>query len=64
MNALEESLKWKIEAHTRKQNEFLAQIDERISQNKRVIDAITDQCHSEFNGLKNQIVEVTADVLV
>ena len=42
MNALEESLKWKIEAHTRKQNEFLAQIDERISQNKRVIDAITD----------------------
>lgn len=64
MNALEESLKWKLEAQNRKQSEFLAQMDERITHNKRVTDAITDQCHSEFAGIKNQIVEVTADVLI
>ena len=64
LNAVEESVKWKIEAQNRKQNEWTAQIEERISQNKRFIDSITEQCHNEFNGIKTQIVEVTADVLV
>ena len=64
MNALEESMKWKIEAQSRKQSEMLAQMEERIQQNKRTSDAITDLCHNEFNDIKSQIVEITADVLV
>ena len=64
MKALEESLKWKVEAETRKQSEMIAQIEERLSQNKRVFESMTDQYQNEFNGIKNQIVEITADVLV
>ena len=30
MNALEESLKWKVEAQNRKQSEMLAQMEDRI----------------------------------
>ena len=42
MKALEESLKWKVEAETRKQSEMIAQIEERLSQNKRVFESMTD----------------------
>ena len=42
MQALEESLKWKVEAETRKQSEMIAQIEERLSQNKRVFESMTD----------------------
>lgn len=43
IKALEESLKWKVEAESRKQGEVIAQIEERLSQNKRVFESMTDQ---------------------
>jgi hypothetical protein len=56
--------KWKLEASNRKVLDRLVQMEEKQLQQKRMLDLVTNECHEEFNQIKNKILEVTADVLV
>ena len=60
---IEEALKWKLEASNRKLVDRVAYLEERTAQSKKLIEIITNECHTEFQDIKNQIVEVTTDVL-
>jgi hypothetical protein len=60
---IDDAVKWKLESETRKILDRIAFIEDRSAHNKRMTELITNECHTEFNDLKNQIVQMTTDVL-
>ena len=64
IEVVEEALKWRLEANNRKQAEVIESLVEKVGEQKRTVDMITNESSSEFLELKNQIVEAASDVLL
>ena len=64
IEVVEEALKWRLEANNRKQKEIIDSLEEKVTEQKRTIDIISNESSSEFLELKNQIVEAASDVLL
>lgn len=62
-NKIEDLVKWRIEAYTRKINERLQENESKTSFVQKHLNLITDECHSEFQSLKSMIIQVTGEVL-
>ena len=52
-----------MEAQSRKMNERLMENEQKISYVQKHLNLITDECHSEFQSLKNMVVQVTGEIL-
>ena len=61
---VEEALKWRFQAQERKLNEQVMQLEEREGKMRRDFKDLNQECHGEFMEIRNQIVEVTSEVLV
>ena len=64
IEVVEEALKWRLEANNRKQQEIIDSLAEKVTEQKRTIDLISNESSTEFLELKNQIVEAASDVLL
>ena len=60
---VEEALKWRLEASQKRQQELIAEVTEKIAENKQAFQVLSSESNTEFISLKGQIVETAADVL-
>ena len=61
---VEEALKWRIQAQDRKVAERMSVLEDKISQNKESIQKIETLGHTDLNELKNQLIDVSSEVLL
>ena len=64
IEVVEEALKWRLEANNRKQQEIIDSMGEKVAEQKRTVDLLSNESSTEFLELKNQIVEAASDVLL
>ena len=53
IEVVEEALKWRLEANNRKQQEIIDSLAEKVTEQKRTIDLISNESSTEFLELKN-----------
>ena len=61
---VEEALKWRLEAYTKKQAEVIDDLAIKVTATKRQQELVSSESTNEFMELKNQIVDAAADVLL
>lgn len=56
IDVVEEALKWRLEANNKKTQEQLDDFEQKLGQNKRILDMLSEEVGSEIAEIKNQIV--------
>jgi outer membrane murein-binding lipoprotein Lpp len=63
VDKIEEVIKWKLEAQTRKLVSSVDQVESKNQQLSKHIQEVGEECRREFSNLKNLVIQSTTEVL-
>lgn len=64
IEVVEDALKWRLEAHDKKNQEFFDQVTDKIGHYRRAFEVLSSETAQEFASLKAQMVETSGEVLL
>ena len=59
---IDESVKWKLEAHTRKLEERISELEKSVHDIRRAVNVVTDECTNQFSNINHNMVSQSAQI--
>jgi hypothetical protein len=59
---IDESVKWKLEAHTRKLDERITELEKSMHEMRRAVNVVTDECTNQFSNINHKIMTQSGQI--
>ena len=64
VEVVEEALKWRLEAQSKKTKEFFNELSDNVGHYRRAFEVLSNETATEFTQIKESVVDVSAEVLM